>query len=407
MKTVEFFYDITCPFAYLASTQIDIVAARADAEVIYKPFLLGGLLRDIGQPTALLDAMSPARARMGDLDLNRWAEYWNVPLNWPSQHPKRSVLALRAALVSPDLRRATFALYKAYWVQDLDTANPEVLKKVFDDAGFSGAELLKAAEAPEVKQDLRDRTDEAVARGCFGAPTFFVDGEMYWGQDRLDWVADALGAPPINTEALKPRKLDGTKVEFWYDFSSPFAYLGSTQIEEVAKHAGATVEWKPFFLGGLFKTIGTPGVPLQSFPPPKTQYYGIELERFAKRYGVPYAFPSRFPMMTVRALRMALLAGDQIAPLSHAIFRAFWSEDRDINDVGVLKQICEEVGMSPSLVDQTSSDEARSALNATTTKAVELGMCGAPSYVANDQVFWGQDRTLFVEQALRGWNPFK
>ena len=407
MKSVEFFYDITCPYAYLASTQIDIVAARANAEVIYKPFLLGGLLRDIGQPTELIKHMSPERARMGNLDLHRWAEYWNVPLKFPAEHPKRSVLALRAALVSHDLRRATFALYKAYWVDELDIANPEVLEKIFDEAGFAGAELLEAAKAPEVKADLKKRTDEAVARGCFGAPTFFVNGEMFWGQDRLDQVAEALGAPPVNTAALKPRKQDGRTVQFWYDFSSPFAYLGSTQIEDVAKRAGATVEWKPFLLGALFKAIGTADVPLQSFPPPKMTYYLLELERFAKRYGVAYTFPSRFPMMTVRSLRLALLAGDKIAPLSHAIFRAFWGEDRDINDADVLKGICEEVGVTPSLVDQTSSDEARAALKATTAEALTLGICGAPSFVANDQVFWGQDRLEFVEQALRGWKPFE
>jgi 2-hydroxychromene-2-carboxylate isomerase len=406
MKTVEFFYDITCPYAYLASTQVDIVAARANAEVIYKPFLLGGLLRDIGQPTALLDHMTPERARMGNLDLHRWAENWNVPLRFPAEHPKRSVLGLRAALVSPDLRRASFALYKAYWVDELDIANPQVLKSIFDEAGFAGAELLKAAEAPEVKADLRKRTNEAVERGCFGAPTFFVDGEMYWGQDRLDWVAEALGAPPVNTDVLKPLKPDGQKVEFWYDFSSPFAYLGSTQIEEVAKRCGATVEWKPFLLGALFKAIGSANVPLQSFPAPKMRYYMLELERFAERYGVPYSFSSHFPMKTVRPLRLALLAGDKIAPLTHAIFRAGWGEDRDISDSDVLKGICTEVGLPPSLVDETSGEDARAALKATTSQAHELGMCGAPSFVANDQVFWGQDRLQFVEQALRGWKPF-
>jgi len=342
---------------------------------------------------------------MGNVDLYRWAEHWNVPFKFPAEHPKRSVLGLRATLVSGDFRRATFALYKAYWVDELDIANPSVLQTIFDEAGFDGAALLKAAQAQDVKDDLRKRTNEAVERGCFGAPACFVDGEMYWGQDRLDWVAEALGAPPINTAALKPRKFDGTKLQFWYDFSSPFAYLASTQVEALAKRAGAEVDWKPFLLGALFKAIGTANVPLQSFPPPKTRYYMLELERFAKRYGVPYSFPSRFPMMTVRPLRLALLAGDKIAPLSHAIFRAFWGEDRDINDADVLKGICTDVGVSPTLVDETSGDDARAALKAATTEALETGLCGAPSFVANDQLFWGQDRMHFVELALRGWKP--
>src|SRR5262245_24520155 len=113
MKRVEFHFDFVCPYAYLASTQIEAVCARAPgAELVYKPFLLGGVFRGLGVADA--PAMPEAKARMNARDMRRWAQHWGVPFVVPQTHPNRTVTALRAALASDDLARASKALFAAY-----------------------------------------------------------------------------------------------------------------------------------------------------------------------------------------------------------------------------------------------------------------------------------------------------
>jgi 2-hydroxychromene-2-carboxylate isomerase len=194
MREVEIWYDIVCPYAYLGSTQIERVAAEAGAVVRWHPFLLGGLFQSIGVPTNLAASISPAKQRHNARDLARWADYFGVPLHFPAAHPRRTVLALRALLAAGEAHRvdATHALYRAYWVRGLDVADPSVVRAVLDEAGVDGARCVEVADAPEIKRELRERTDEAVSRGLFGAPTFFVGDQMFWGQDRLDFVARAL-----------------------------------------------------------------------------------------------------------------------------------------------------------------------------------------------------------------------
>lgn len=206
MKRVEFFYDFVCPYAYLAHTQIEALCKRAGAELLWKPFLLGGVFRQIGTPDVPAASMPPAKARMNALDMLRWADHFAVPLHMPATHPNRTVLALRAAIASGDLPRASKALFAAYWVRALDVADPGVVKEVLSEVGFDGPELVRRAETPLVKEGLRERTAEAVASGVFGAPAFVVsrDGgaaELFWGQDRLLFVELALAGRMVNRGA--------------------------------------------------------------------------------------------------------------------------------------------------------------------------------------------------------------
>jgi 2-hydroxychromene-2-carboxylate isomerase len=273
---------------------------------------------------------------------------------------------------------------------------------VLDKAGFDATELLRRAETPEIKQELFERTDEAVRRGVFGAPTCFVDGERLWGQDRLDFVARALG---LEDEPRPSGKLAVSELEFWFDFSSPFAYLASTQMQALAERTGARVSWRPFLLGGLFRSIGTPDVPLFSFAPAKQSFMREDMERFARHYGVPFRFPSRFPMRTVLPLRVVLLAGERGPALARALFSALWADDRDISDPAEVAAICASARVEPELVGRAEEPEAKRLLKEATDEAVARGLCGAPSFVVGDSVFWGQDRLEFVEKALHGWRP--
>lgn len=194
---------------------------------------------------------------------------------------------------------------------------------------------------------------------------------------------------------------------FFFDFSSPFAYLGSTQIEAVAARHGAVVRYRPFLLGGLFKAIGTPEVPFAVMPAPKQRHAYADMHRWADHLGVPFRFPSRFPMITLKPLRMVLALDDERrAALVHPLFRAYWAEDRDIADDAVLGEVAAAAGFdAAALVASTRDAAVKEKLRAATDEAKNVGVCGAPSFLVGDLLFWGQDRLGFVERALDGWRP--
>lgn len=188
-------------------------------------------------------------------------------------------------------------------------------------------------------------------------------------------------------------------VRLFFDYSSPWAYLATERVETVAARHGARVVYQPFLLGGLFRAIGTPMVPLEVMPAPKARYVRRELERFAARDGIPYLFSTRFPLRTVDALRLTLLVPEASrAPLVHALMRATWAEDRDPADRAVLASCLAACGLEPALLERVA--EAKPALVTATDEAIALGVPGAPTFQVGTELFWGQDRLLFVEKAL-------
>jgi 2-hydroxychromene-2-carboxylate isomerase len=193
-------------------------------------------------------------------------------------------------------------------------------------------------------------------------------------------------------------------VDAYFDYSSPFAYLGATQIERVAQEAGGAVRWKPFLLGALFKAVGTPLVPLHAMPAAKRRHQELELGRWADHWGVPLRFPSHFPLRTVEPLRLTLLApGQRRGPLIHRIMRAAWVDDEDVAQPAVLARCAADAGLDPGLVERTA--EAKDALRAATEEAVAAGCPGAPCFVVEGELYWGQDRLHFVRAALEGRPP--
>jgi 2-hydroxychromene-2-carboxylate isomerase len=201
-------------------------------------------------------------------------------------------------------------------------------------------------------------------------------------------------------------------VTFYYDFSSPYAYLGATQIERIAQERGAQVSWRPILLGALFRRIGTPDVPLTSFSAPKRTYMARDIQHWAGHWQVPFAWPSRFPMRTVVPLRLALAAakdaGDAVAiQLARALFAAYWIDDRDIADVSVVRAIGAAVGLSPATIDSAleADPKIKQALIDSTEEAIVTGVVGVPTFVVGAHQFWGQDRLDLVARVLEGWSP--
>ena len=200
-----------------------------------------------------------------------------------------------------------------------------------------------------------------------------------------------------------------TTCEFWYDFSSPYAYLGSTQIAGLAQRTGARIAWRPMLLGALFKSVGTPMVPLFEQPKAKQAYLARDVQMWAAHFDVPFHWPSRFPMRTITALRLALAADADIARLSHVLFRAYWAEDQNIDDKQILTEILAGHGFDPALLERTDDPAIKDQLRTNTEAAATAGLFGAPTFVVKDEQgdlqFWGQDRMPLVERALTGWRP--
>lgn len=202
-------------------------------------------------------------------------------------------------------------------------------------------------------------------------------------------------------------------LEVFFDYSSPFAYLGFTQAERVAEEAGAVIRFRPFLLGGLFKAIGTANVPLLEMPEAKQRYQLLDMQRWAHHWGVRFRFPSRFPMNTVTALRMTLQLPDEALPrFARAVFEAYWADDRDIAAPAELASIAGACGLAgDALVAGAADPTVKSRLREATDEAARRGICGAPSFIVRrddddeGMIFWGQDRIDLVSEALRGWRP--
>jgi 2-hydroxychromene-2-carboxylate isomerase len=191
-KTVEFFFDVGSPSSYLAWTQLPGIAAGAQAQIVWRPMLLGGVFKATGNqsPVAI-----PSKGRYVLQDFARFAKRYGVPMAFNPYFPINTLALMRGAagyLDSDAFQPYLRAVFEAIWVRQQNLGKPEIVAEVLSAAGLDIAEFERLISDEAVKQRLKDNTEEAVKRGVFGAPTFFVGDEMHFGQDRLDFVAEAL-----------------------------------------------------------------------------------------------------------------------------------------------------------------------------------------------------------------------
>lgn len=193
-KHFEFWFDLGSPAAYLAWKRLPKFLAQTGASVAHKPMLLGGVFKATGNASPVT---IPAKGKWLLDDLARTARKDSVPLAYGPGFPINTLPLMRGAIGlqmrKPD-RFAPYvdAMFDAMFGDPRDMRDEKTIGAVLAAAGFVPAEILALTSDPEVKQALIRNTDEAVARGVFGAPTFFVGSEMFWGQDRMDAVAEAL-----------------------------------------------------------------------------------------------------------------------------------------------------------------------------------------------------------------------
>ena len=178
-KQIDFYFDLVSPYSYIASMLIDDVAHRGNAKVSWKPFLLGGVFKAVGttDPPGLHPIKKPYLLK----DLQRLSKHLKIPIKMPPDFPVRTVLAMRTlcGFNADEIPQAANTLYKAYWVNNKDIADPDVV------GSLVGSEAVERAGMQEIKDALFQSTEEAVRLGAFGAPTFFVKDEMFFGHDRL------------------------------------------------------------------------------------------------------------------------------------------------------------------------------------------------------------------------------
>ena len=191
-RQVEFFFDFVSTASYLAWTQLPGLIRQTDAEILYRPMVLGAVMKATGNtpPPSI-----PAKGKYMRTDFSRFAERYGVAFRYPSRHPVNTMSALRGAVAfldRPEFPDYVKSVFEGFWVHDQDIEDPEILAHLAAQAGIGAEEFQEAVGRQDVKDRLRANTDEAVERGAFGAPTFFVGDEMFFGQDRLDFVAEAL-----------------------------------------------------------------------------------------------------------------------------------------------------------------------------------------------------------------------
>lgn len=191
---IEFYFDVGSPAAYLAWTQLPAIARAATADIEYRPFLLGGVFQATGNRSPM---EVPAKGQYMQDDLQRHAARYGVPFRHNPHFPINTLMLMRGALglqLREPQRMVPYvdAVYRAIWVDGKNMNDPATVAGVLQQAGFAPEQILALASDPAVKDELKAVTQEAVSRGVFGAPTFFVRGQMFWGQDRLDFVKEAL-----------------------------------------------------------------------------------------------------------------------------------------------------------------------------------------------------------------------
>lgn len=196
-QTVEFFFDFGSPTTYLAWTQLPRICAAAGATLVYRPMLLGGVFQATGNASPVT---IPAKGKYMLTDMARFARRYGVPMRFNPHFPINTLALMRGA-VGVQLRWPqrfddyVKAMFTAMWVEGRNMGDPAIVAETLGQAGFDARALLELTADPAIKEALKKNTEEAVSRGAFGAPTMFVGEQMFFGQDRLDFVKEALAQP--------------------------------------------------------------------------------------------------------------------------------------------------------------------------------------------------------------------
>jgi 2-hydroxychromene-2-carboxylate isomerase len=194
------------------------------------------------------------------------------------------------------------------------------------------------------------------------------------------------------------------RVEFFFDYGSPFSYLADALLPQLSARTGARFEHRPMLLGAVFKATGNRS-PMQEPVEAKRRYGGLALRRTAARVGAPFRSNPHFPINTMLLMRTAVAAqrAGCFEPFHRAIYPAFWAEARNLGDPDLIAAVADAAGLDgKALVAAAGDDAVKAELRATTEEAVRRGAFGAPTFFLGDEMFFGVDHLPFLEAALAG-----
>jgi 2-hydroxychromene-2-carboxylate isomerase len=194
------------------------------------------------------------------------------------------------------------------------------------------------------------------------------------------------------------------RIDYYFSFPSPWAYIGHAAFEDVAKTHGCAVNYKPVLLGDLFAETG--GLPLTKRHPVRQRYRLIELQRWREKRGLSFSLhPKHWPFDAKRSDGMALAAleaGHNLEPFMRLAFKAIWEKDRNLDDPATLIELADACGLpGKQLLDRASSSEIAEVYERNRQDAIAVGVFGSPGFVLNGEPFWGQDRIELLADALR------
>lgn len=192
------------------------------------------------------------------------------------------------------------------------------------------------------------------------------------------------------------------RIEFFFDLGSPWSYLASTQLDGLSQRTGATVVWRPFLLGGVFKATGNRS-PVYEAVESKRAYFFTDLSAWATHYGVAFRIPSEFPPNTLTIMRAAVAAErlGRIAEFARAGFAAYFADDDNISDPATVDRVADRPGLDANELRSLIGDpEIKEALKRATAEAVDRGAFGAPTFFWRNRMFFGNDRLGLLEELI-------
>jgi 2-hydroxychromene-2-carboxylate isomerase len=197
LATLEFFFDCSSPWTYLAFTRIHDIVARTKSDIVWKPILVGGVFNEVNRDVYERRANpDPRKASYSEKDLQDWVRLAGIRIGKPPVFPVRATLMMRATLAADEKNRLVpFArkAFETYWGELKDVSQPPIVAEIARASGLDGDWVLARAQDDDIKARLKANTDEVIARGGFGSPTMFVDRtDMFFGNDRLPLVEAAL-----------------------------------------------------------------------------------------------------------------------------------------------------------------------------------------------------------------------
>ena len=382
--TIDFWFDFSCPFAYLGSRRVEAMASRVGANLTWQPMLLGGVFRARRVAQNLAGSVSAQKARHNADDMRRLAALWDLPLNIPGNHPQRTVEALRALLVVGEpFAPLAHAFYSAYWIDGVDLTTADGVASVLTEAGHDAAAVLEEASTPAIKDELRARTERAIAAGVFGAPAMVVDGVLYWGADRLEEIEAVLGGVVKPIEAVS----SPCSVDVYFDYADGFSRVAFHRARILL---GDAARWRP--IDGVALAAASPsGTAVNDA---KSAFLDADLRRQFSQAGLQTMW-RRVADIDGRAALAATAAAGAPPALIAKLFDAAWRDDRDIADETVLAELAPGVTVDDG------------ALTAATEAALGVGVFGTPTFVVNPPgaepaLYWGSDRLDLAVRAAGG-----